>query len=652
MRTILLADNLPGFVKVRTTFLEQADFNVLTAENPQDARRILLESNIHLALLDIRLVDDNNPNDQSGIDIANDYTFHSIPKIIITGYPSVETSRKSLSPSRDSLPPAVSYLSKTESMEVMLDTINQIFTEFVRINENLIISENPSKLINFPGIVRSLEPGLDEKHIVEKSKNLSDLFRKLFFDFDRIDLENIYFHKGDHVTLLVGSHDANYTEHFVVTCSIQKPERFKKNQSIPFQTSLRDIVDIQPVFEESVFYILSAWRIEDAEPTELRPLLLAISEKKETLTHTALVDILDRVLPHWNRRGIKREVDQSLAKIYEDRFDIISAMRSTEIFENKLSSILSRSYEKHVIQEFNISDDQILIKFSPAKTIKVSNFMLDDFVESIPSLNVDWSDSAGVMDLETILINHDGKVWLTDFSQIGSYPIWHSYTCLLLSFYDAAVQLFSVENLVNIERIIHQNRPLGESFRIDGIDSEYRKFAGWILLIQDKSEQVGGRDLRPYDICLFFNLLVGLGRYSSEISYSKNELSIFLNRLILLSILIEKINSEKNILVENSDSSRKLERLIIDFKTSEVRVGKKLVNFTETEYKILRTLYEQKEKVCSKKFIATEVFGLKNFGEAEDAMVNTHIGRIRQKIDPKYLITIRSRGVKLITKPE
>ncbi len=123
--TILFADNDPDFLKTRTEFLEKEGYQVIPAADPTEARRALeREGRIDLAILDIRLVDDNDDKDTSGLTLAKEAA-RSVPKIILTGFPSVEAARGALKPQPDGLPPAVDFLDKKEGPEALLAAIRR-----------------------------------------------------------------------------------------------------------------------------------------------------------------------------------------------------------------------------------------------------------------------------------------------------------------------------------------------------------------------------------------------------------------------------------------------------------------------------------------------------------------------------------------------
>jgi DNA-binding response OmpR family regulator len=75
---------------------------------------------------------------------------------------------------------------------------------------------------------------------------------------------------------------------------------------------------------------------------------------------------------------------------------------------------------------------------------------------------------------------------------------------------------------------------------------------------------------------------------------------------------------------------------------------------TELEYKLLLLLYGNLEKICDKYQIVESVWGESYIDEVDDARIEKLVSRLRHKIEPepdepRYLMTIRGRGYKLVS---
>jgi DNA-binding NtrC family response regulator len=122
--TILFADNHPDFSKTRVEMLEAEGYHVILAANPTEARRALEHNGVDLAILDIRLLDDDDEKDTSGLTIAKEVA-PSVPKIILTDYPSVDAVHEALKPQFHGLPAAVDFLEKRAGSEAMIASVRR-----------------------------------------------------------------------------------------------------------------------------------------------------------------------------------------------------------------------------------------------------------------------------------------------------------------------------------------------------------------------------------------------------------------------------------------------------------------------------------------------------------------------------------------------
>lgn len=123
--TILFADNNPDFLATRQEFLEQQGYHVIPVLNTEAARSELAGRNVSLAILDIRLEDDEDEKDMSGLALAKADAYRNIPKIILTGFPSYDVVREALRQGPGGLSPALAFLEKKEGREAMLIAVKR-----------------------------------------------------------------------------------------------------------------------------------------------------------------------------------------------------------------------------------------------------------------------------------------------------------------------------------------------------------------------------------------------------------------------------------------------------------------------------------------------------------------------------------------------
>ncbi len=145
--TILLADNDKNFGKIRAEWLEANGYKVIIAQNPAQAEEFLAKGGIDLAILDMRLTNDNDDSDNSGLNVAKNAS-PSIPKIILTGFPTYENVREALGVEQGGIPIALEYLSKSDGPQVLISAIEKIVENYLQIKEReKIESSKPKKII-------------------------------------------------------------------------------------------------------------------------------------------------------------------------------------------------------------------------------------------------------------------------------------------------------------------------------------------------------------------------------------------------------------------------------------------------------------------------------------------------------------------------
>src|SRR6266545_434280 len=169
MKKILFADNDTRFLKARTELLKGASYEVLTASSLQEAECALNEAYIHVAVLDLRLVDDHDERDLSGLRLAKNPAYRRIPKIILTRYPTYDAVREALGVALHGLPPAVGFVAKQEGSEALIRAVESAFTLHVQINWELLIESNERNPITFPYLTTLIEPSLEGERLMDRA---------------------------------------------------------------------------------------------------------------------------------------------------------------------------------------------------------------------------------------------------------------------------------------------------------------------------------------------------------------------------------------------------------------------------------------------------------------------------------------------------
>lgn len=123
-KSILIIDDEPDTLTYFSSLLQDDGFETRTAENIQEALKMIRESRPDLITLDITMPE------TSGVrcyrELRSSEEWKSIPVVIITGM--AETFRGFIS-SRKQVPPPEGYLSKPVSEKDLLETVHRLLPE-------------------------------------------------------------------------------------------------------------------------------------------------------------------------------------------------------------------------------------------------------------------------------------------------------------------------------------------------------------------------------------------------------------------------------------------------------------------------------------------------------------------------------------------
>ncbi|MBN1453346.1 MAG: winged-helix domain-containing protein [Anaerolineales bacterium] len=122
--SILLVENNKPYAESLVWFLEEEGFEVQVVFTPIEARDILNQGGIDLAIIDIRLLNDEDGDDISGLELAK-HTAPHVPKIVLTGFPTYEHARSALAPQVDGLQPAIDIVAKGDGPQALLTALRK-----------------------------------------------------------------------------------------------------------------------------------------------------------------------------------------------------------------------------------------------------------------------------------------------------------------------------------------------------------------------------------------------------------------------------------------------------------------------------------------------------------------------------------------------
>ncbi|MCP5101055.1 MAG: response regulator, partial [Chloroflexi bacterium] len=341
---ILLADNNKDFLNTRAEFLEHVGYKVFRAYSPAEAELLLMTARIHVAILDIRLTNDEDERDTSGLTLAKKRLYQAVPKIILTGYPSYQYVRDVLGRAVDELPAAVDFLAKSEGPEAMITAVQKTVTKHLGINWDLQIEWG--KYVSVEQLMRLILPGLDRADWLMRAAELEDLFRKLFAQFDQLLVDRLLSQVDGRVILsLIGFFADGRESQFIVSCGVSgivldEEERFKTAVPEQSKVNLRRWNSAQTVHFACLAFSFHGGDLE--ESYQLEKLFKQGGEQVLTV-----VDRTYQQLARWYDRGRYQNTAVSLDTYYRNRF-ALSAEIDLRTLDEKVIDLCEKGVSSNV----------------------------------------------------------------------------------------------------------------------------------------------------------------------------------------------------------------------------------------------------------------------------------------------------------------
>lgn len=145
---ILLADNDQDFLETRREFLEREGYEIVTATSPAETREKLEQEELDLVILDVRLLNDDDEKDISGLELAKSVR-HSLPIVILTGYPAMEYVLQALRPQIDGIPVAQDFAIKQDGPKALLTAVRRVL-EIAEDDATTLVAATEGKVEKIP----------------------------------------------------------------------------------------------------------------------------------------------------------------------------------------------------------------------------------------------------------------------------------------------------------------------------------------------------------------------------------------------------------------------------------------------------------------------------------------------------------------------
>jgi DNA-binding response OmpR family regulator len=655
-KRVLFADNDPDFLDTRSEHFEKAGFELFKATSFEKAEQILGDHWIHLAIIDIRLRDDNDARDTSGLTLAKQEAYRSVPKIILTRFTSYEYVREALGPALDGLPPAVDFLAKQEGAAAMMQAVEEAFAKYVRINQNLTIRYGGD--LSFFHLAHLIEPEIDSACIPDRRDELEDLFRRHFYDSSQVTISRTLAWRKKGVVLAVSAFSEEGTEsQFVVACGPREYIQAEEERYEAFVPQARgEGGTVKVNSEETVHFAAIAYTLTAGDLAETATLTEFYRDSPVEWITAALAHLFDTTLAPWYETGRYREDNRTLNELClawpelsaEVFFQTELERRIDGICREALTAGLAEiEYSPHKLT-FHVADGSSVSYPNPISCLSEKPLVFEP-----PVL---CGITHGQLNGNSVLADRQGLTWLIDFTQVSRGPLVRDFVSLETTIKFDLLATPDAHARYEMERRLLAVSHLDEAVDAQGLDAEVQKALQAINCIRLRASVVVGRDVDAYLGGLLFCAAGQLVAYDPVVRHTRYELIPYLHSLLSAAMLCHRLTPPPR----EDLPPQAVHSLWIDEPNKKVWVEGRPVSLSPQEFDLLLYLYHHPGRLCSRMAIAEQVFGAAYEADVSDAekrrleegRLNSTMSRLRKKVEPnpshpKYIIAVRGEGYRL-----
>jgi DNA-binding NarL/FixJ family response regulator len=532
---LLVIDNSSHVRQASKLFLQSQGYQVFTAGDPVEARRLLSEQRVHLAIVDIRLEDDDDPQDTSGLDLAASLD-PVVARIVITGYDSSENMRRALRPILPDNIPAGDYILKKDGPFALLEAIERVCRAEIDINWTL---ELEWKDISAETV--GVEVELDQAALTREvlADEVDELLRRLFYKADQIVVSPLLSPARAHASSQSGAVVLKVQPHYRErgwgvprVCKVSERRQIQ-DETHNYERHVKDFVggDRRTNLERvkythylgGILYAMLGAKLE-----ETRDFHDLYRHAPVTEIHQVLTDLFEDVCKYWyDSQDPQDEIN--LTQLYRETLGLT---------DEKLQNMLTHHFPSQ--QEPTIQFEGLSGAFT-----NPMHWIRD--LKSSTCRCVTHGD----LHSHNILVNEYQQVWLIDFGRTGKGHVWRDFIEL-----ETDIK-FTLLETVDLTTLYHFEMALLESDRLDDLptlpkqvvtDPDMRKAFQVVNILRRMAVKVVkyDSDALSYYQGLFYQTL-NAARLR-KINAKKKQ-----HALLSAALICERVDSWKDIIIRASD---------------------------------------------------------------------------------------------------
>ncbi len=644
-KTILMLDDIPSYLDSIAPHLEDEGYRVLKAPSLAEADRLLRENTVHLIVSDIRMEEDD-ADDMEGLNWVQRGTYQPIPKIMLTAY-SKQYVHDVLQVVLDYKANIVDFVAKKDGPQALLVAVAKAFVKDVRCNWDLVLRWNPKYSVHH--LLSLIEADLQPALLEERGKEFQDMLRKQFYDFVQVTFGRILTTTPGHVILEIFAYGESGKENpYILSCGrpqtiIDENERSKMVPGGQGKGGTSRADEIASV--ETLRFAASGYRLDAGDLSKMTSFSRFFRHNATAEIVKSLNHLYQTTLAPWHKDGLERK-SYSLP-------DFVSAlecdMDHPEQLEQRIDALF-RQAEIAGVGHLERSGNQLLLQIAAQPTVSYP-LPTHNLLTTLPKQQIVCGTIHGKINGHTVRLDREGSTWLIDFTQADEGELLRDFAGLETHIKFYWLRTVSIAERHLLEQHLIDTKRLGESIDTNGLPEEVAKALSIISHLRQIAAERLGPDLQSYRLGLCAYTLQYFCTFDTGIRYMARELERFVHALLSIAMLCDRLDPQTNPGQQLPPQAQRA--LWLDERNKCVWVKGQEINLAPQEYALLEYLYKNKNQLCTRDDIVRQLWG----DEAEmvwsKSALDTLVGRVRDKIEvtrkkPQFLMTVRSRGYKLI----
>jgi DNA-binding response OmpR family regulator len=649
MSVVLLVDDDLAFLETRAEFLTEAGYEVILASTVAEAERQMSGGHIHLAVLDIRLVDNFDPKDTSGLSLAKHSDFRRIPKIMQTDYPSFETVREALSADLEGMPPAVEYVDKSEGAEALVLALDKSFKRHVRRNESLVIHFGERDLVSFYNLATLLDPTCSGEKLANYTAELRDIFCQLFYRKTEIRIDRLLWKSEGRTALIVYAFaPGKHVQAQVVVCGhseVVMNEARRYQEFAPEAPGASGTVLVRS--SETLHFAANVYALAGTNIENVYTLAESYRECPEKTFKLSLENLFTNTLEGWQLGKSIPDDKQSPATFYREELCFGKKALTVPEVRQRISDVAQQ------LPRLGLKIEDAF----PNLTIRFGNksFSYPDPVSYLHNtFSVEPSrllvNTPGILTGSNILVDQEGRTWLTEFAQAGPKPLLWNHAAMEAVVRFDWVESNSIAELYELETVL-----TGTGFnKISACEvaAQLRKPLRVIQEIRRLAYRANSSAWMEYQLGLFYHAAHRLMALNPSSRLTDKELAKMAHVILAQAMICGSLSPENG----KSPVAPRAPGIFVDHADHAVWVEGKRIHLSSQSYDLLRHLDMRKGELCTRQELIERVMAERYDATdtSQQSRLNTSIYRLRREIEndpdnPRYLLNERKVGYRLVS---